>query len=204
LNLSPEEANRVTELRRKVKESLDKEQRTYARPVTHDDLIVRLYPPMREAVSMPFGTWTALKEKIDARQAAEREKAAEIARIEAEKEAVIRREAQLAQARRQKDLNEQAERWRKIDALLMTERVSNWKPDTSASTIETVLRLFSVVRLTGNYTRSGMDVEVLLRSAWKARERRHPFRSWLSEQSIQDTARAKMVLEALRTAGLIS
>jgi hypothetical protein len=86
----------------------------------------------------------------------------------------------------------------------MSERVFTWRSDTSASTIETVLRQFSVVRLAGNYTRSGMNVEALLRSAWESRERGHPFRSWLSEQSVQDTAKAKMVLEALRTAGLVS
>lgn len=192
LNLSSAEADRVEELRRKVTDSLNLEQTTYARPATHDDLIASLFPRMREAISKPFGTLAALNAKIAVRREAEREKALEIARLEAEKEAIIRREAQL-----------ERERLRKIDDLLMTERVLSWKSDTSESTIETVLRQFSVVRLARNYTRSGMNVEALLRSAWKSRERGQSFHSWLSEQ-VQDTAKAKMVLEALRTAGLIS
>lgn len=198
LNLSPEDVDQVRELRRNVKVSLDAELRTYARPATHDELIGLLFPQMREAVAKPFGTWKALKEKIEAQQAAEREKAAEIARVKAEKAAVIQREALLA-------LEERAERKRKIDDLLTSERVFMWKSETSASTIDTVLRQFSVVRLAGNYTRSGMNVEALLRNAWESRARGYPFRLWLSEQfSAEDTAKTKMVLQALRTAGLVS
>lgn len=193
LNLSAAETDRVRELRRKVKDSLDMEQLTYARPATHDHLIASLFPPMGEAVSRPFGTLTALKEKIDTRQAAEREKYA-----------VIRREAELAQAQLNKELKERAERERKIDDLLRSERAFRWNSDKSASTIEVVLKQFSVVRLAGRYSRSGMNVEALLRSAWKSRADGNPFRSWFDKQSVQDTAKAKMVLEALRTAGLIS
>lgn len=197
LNLSPEDVDQVRELRRNVKVSLDAELRTYARPATHDELIGLLFPQMREAVAKPFGTWKALKEKIEVQLAAERKKAAEIARVKAEKAAVIQREALLA-------LEERAERKRKIDDLLTSERVFMWKSETSVSTIDTVLRQFSVVRLAGNYTRSGMNVEALLRNAWESRARGYPFRLWLSEQSAEDTAKAKMVLQALRTAGLVS
>lgn len=197
LNLSSEDVDRVKGLRKNVKDSLDAKERRYARPATHDKLIGVLFRPMREAISKPFGTWKALKEKIEAQQAEERVKAAEIARAKAEKAAVIQREAQLA-------FEERAERKRKIDDLLTSERVFMWKSETSASTIDTVLRQFSVVRLAGNYTRSGMNVEALLRNAWESRARGYPFRLWLSEQSAEDTAKAKMVLQALRTAGLVS
>ncbi len=98
-NLSVEDLDRVSKLRQKVKESLDAGQRTYARPASHDALIGRLFTPMCNAVSMPYGTLTALQEKIDARQAAEREKAAERARVEAERTAAIRRELQIEDAK---------------------------------------------------------------------------------------------------------
>lgn len=204
LNFSLEDVDRVSKLRRKVKESLDAEQRTYARPASHDALIGRLFPPMRDAVSMTYGTLTAIQEKIDARQAEERENAAEKARAEAERTAAIRLELQVENAQRQKAFEEKEKRRQKLDALLLRERVHTWRSDTSASTIEPVLRQFSVVRMIKNYARSGMDVEALLRSAWESRARGHPFRLWISEQSEQDTANAIMMVGALRTAGLIS
>jgi hypothetical protein len=203
LNISPEDMDRVSELRRKVRQSLDAEQRTYARPASHDALIGRLFPPMRDAVSMPYGTLTALREKIDARQAVEREKAEERARAEAERTAANRRELQIEYAQRQKAFVENEKRRQKLDGLLLRERVHTWRSDTSASTIEPVLRQFNVVRITKNYARSGMDVEALLRSAWESRARGHPFRLWISEQSEQDTAKAIMIVEALRTASLV-
>lgn len=204
LNLSSEDVGKVNDLRRKVKESLHAEQRTYARPATHDKLIGILFPPMREAVSKPFGTWKALKVKIDARQAAERKKAAEIARVEAERTAAIQRELQIAHAQRQKDLEEKGRRRQRLNDVLARERVYTWKSETPANTIESVLRQFNVVRLINNYTRSGMDVEALLRSAWESRARGHLFRLWISELSEQDIAKAIMIVEALRTAGLVS
>jgi hypothetical protein len=74
----------------------------------------------------------------------------------------------------------------------------------SVKTIETVLKKTGVVRLIGNYARSGMDVESLLKSAWEARSRGAPFRTWFSDLQVQDTGKAKMILEALKTAGLLS
>lgn len=197
LNLSPEDVDRVSELRRKVKESLDAGLRTHARPASHDALIGRLFPPMRDAVSMPYGTLTAL-------QKAEREKAAERAREEADRKAVIQRERQIEDAQRQKAFEVKEKRRQKLDALLLRERVYTWRSDTSASTIEPVLRQFNVDRMIKNYARSGMDVGALLRSAWESRARGQPFRLWISEQPEQDPAMEIMMIEALRTAGLVS
>lgn len=204
LNLSPEDIHRVNSLRQKVKESLDIESRAYARPTIHDEIIGRLFPPMRQSLSMPFGTLKALQEKIEARQALEREKAAEQRRIDAEREAAIRQEIQLEYAKKQIELEEKAARRQKIDDFLSRERVYTWRFDTAASTIEAALGQLRVIRLIGNYARSGMDVETLLRNAWESRARGHPFRVWLSEQSIQDNAKAKMVLEVLRASGMIT
>ena len=201
LNLSPEDVDRVNGMRKMVKDSLDSEQRTYARPDTHDELVSILFPAIRDAVAVPFGTLKDLTKRIEARQAIERVAAAERARVEAEKYAVKRREAAIAQAELQKTLDERAERRRIVEDLLTSERVFTWKSDMSPRSIESVLGQFSVVRLASNYTRSGMNVRELLRSAWDARERGQSFRSWFSEQ---DTAKGKMVLEALRTAGLVS
>lgn len=204
LNLLPEDVDRVKGLRKIVKNSLDREQRTYARPDTHDELVSILFPPMRDAVAVPFGTLKDLKKRIEARQAIDRETAAERARVEAAKSAVKRRDAQIAQAELQKTLDERAERRRIVDDLLTSERVFTWKSDMSPRSIESVLGKFSVVRLASNYTRSGMNVKELLRTAWDARERGVPFRSWLNEQAVQVPGKGKMVLEALRTAGLVS
>lgn len=201
LNLSPEDVERVKGLRKMVKDSLDSEQRTFARPDTHDELVSVLFPAMRDAVAVPFGTLKDLEKRVEARQAIERVAAAERARVEAEKYAVKRREAEIAQAELQKALDERAERRRMVEDLLTSERVFTWRSDMSPRSIESVLGQFSVVRLASNYTRSGMNVKELLRSAWVARERGQSFRSWFSEQ---DTAKGKMVLEALRTAGLVS
>ncbi len=204
LNLSPEDADRIHDLRRTVKESLDSEARTFARPTTYDEIIGRLFPQMRGALSNPLGTLEALQERVEERHALERRQAAEKERMEAEREAEIRYGLQLEQAQREKEQEEKSKRKQKIDDLLSNERVYAWRSDTSVSTIEPVLRQFNVIRLVRNYARSGMDVETLLRSAWASRNRGHPFRLWLSEQSVQDTAKAKMVLEVLRASGMIS
>jgi len=196
-NLSVEDLDRVSKLRQKVKESLDAGQRTYARPASHDALIGRLFPPMRNAVSKPYGTLTAL-------QKAEREQAAETARVEAERTAAIQRELQIENAQQKKIFEEKEKHRQKLDDLLLRERVHTWRSDTSASTIEPVLRQFKVDRMIKNYARSGMDVVALLRSAWESRARGHPFRLWIREQSEQDTTKAVMIVEALRTAGLVS
>lgn len=204
LNLSIEDVDRVSELRQKVKESLDTEQRTYARPASHDALIGRLFPPMRDAVSMTYGTLADIQKKLDARKAAAREKAAERASAEAFRTAENWRKLQIEYAQRQKANEEKETRWKKLEPLLWRERVHTWRSDASAGAIEPVLQQFNVVRIMKNYARSGMDVEALLRSAWESRARGHPFRHWISERSEQDTAKAVMIVEALRTAGLVS
>ena len=203
LNLSLEDADRVSELRQKVKVSLDAEQRTYARPASHDALIGRLFPPMRDAVSKPYGTLTALQEKVDARHAAEREKVAEKKRAEAEQTAANQRQLQIEYEQTRKANEEKQKRSQTLDGLLLRENVHTWMSDTSSSTIEPVFRKFNVVRLIKNYARSGMDVEALLRSAWESRARGRQFRHWISEQSEQDTNKAAMMVEALRKAGLV-
>jgi len=203
LNLGHEDFERIGDLRRKVKDSLDIEARTYARPTIHDEIIGRLFPPMRELLSKPFGTLNALQEKYEARKASERQQAAEHARIEAERMAKFRKEFQLVFAERQKELEEKEQRRQTIDALLSRERVYTWRSDIPASTIESVLQQFNIVRLIRNYVRSGMDVEALLRNAWESRARGHSFRLWLIEQPVKGTTKAKMVLEVLRAAGMI-
>jgi hypothetical protein len=204
LNLSPQDADRITDLRMKVKESLDTETRTYARPATHDEIIGTLFPPLRERLSNPAGTLKALQKKVHERQVLERQKAAEEARTEAKRAAEVQRKLQLLHDQRRKESEEKAELKQKIEDLLSRERVYTWKPDILTTTIEPVLRQFSVSRLVRNYSRSGMDVEALLRGAWESRARGHAFRVWLDGQAIADTAKAKMVLEVLRTSGMIS
>ena len=185
LDLLPNEVDRVKELRKRVKESLDSEQRTFARPDAHDKLVSELFPPMRAAVSMSFGTLKDLKEKIEARQAVEQQKAA-----------AAWRELQIA--------NEKQERHRRrLEDLLDREHAHRWRTETDGSTIESVLRQFNVARLIRNYSRSGLDVEALLRSAWVARGCGSPIDLWIRELPEQDASKQIMMFEALRVAGLI-
>lgn len=204
LNLSPADQGWLNDLRRKVKDSLSREEVEYARPAIHDDLIGRLFPAMRDSLAKPFGTLEALRAKSEARREQERQEATKKARVEAEREAAIQRQLQIEQAQWRKEQDEKWERRQKVEALLLRERIDGWTQGTAVNTIETVLKQMGVVRLIRNYARSGMNVEALLKGAWEARARGHPFRMWLSDQEVQDTGKAKMMLEALRTAGLLS
>lgn len=192
LNFTPDDIERVKELRKKVKDSLKDEQRTYARPDIHDALVSRLFPPMRAAVSKRLGTLNDLKEKIEAKQAVARQKAAE-----------AQRELEIAYEERLKEIEANARRQKKMDDLLAREQVYKWRPEIAECTIEMVLQRFSVARLIWNYSRSDMHVEALLRSAWQARASGRTFVAWVREQPEQDSTRAVMMLEALRVAGLI-
>jgi hypothetical protein len=189
LNLSPDDQNRYNELRQRVTESVDSEKVEYVRPTAHDELIARLFPAMRDLLAKPFGTQPAHRAKQELKWEKKRQEDQEKARVEAE---------------RNKKMIEEWERKRKVIALLSVERVDAWTQSMSVKTIETVLKKTGVVRLIGNYARSGMDVESLLKSAWEARSRGAPFRTWFSDLQVQDTGKAKMILEALKTAGLLS
>lgn len=203
LNLSPTDQGRLNDLRQKVKDGLDREEVEYARPAVHDGLIGRLFPDMRDLLANPFGTQEDLRAKSEARREQRRQEAEKTARAEAEREAAIRHQVQLALAQSRKEQDEKWERRQKVDAVLVRERVDGWTQGSSVKTIEAVLKQIGVVRLIGNYARSGMDVESLLKSAWEARARGHLFHIWFSDQQVQDTAKAKMLLEALKTAGLL-
>lgn len=189
LNLSPDDQNRYNELRQRVRESVDSEKVEYVRPTAHDELIARLFPAMRDLLAKPFGTQPAHRAKLELKREKKRQEDQEKARVEAE---------------RNKKMVEEWERKRNVIALLSVERVDEWNQSMSVKTIETVLKKTGVVRLIGNYARSGMDVESLLKSAWEARSRGAPFRTWFSDLQVQDTGKAKMILEALKTAGLLS
>jgi uncharacterized protein YaiL (DUF2058 family) len=202
--LTSEDMQKVNDLRVKVKDSLDSEESRYARPATHDKIIGTLYPAMRESLSKPFGTLRALQSKIEARNAKERKAAAETARIEEEKAAEVRREVKLIQEKIRAMQEKEFQQREKINDLLSRERSDSWHGDASSTAIGSVLKRIGVIRLIGNYARSGMDVEAILRSAWNSRARGHSFRSWFNEQSVKDTATAKMMLQALRAAGMVS
>ena len=204
MKLLPEDAQRANNLRNKVKASLDLEESKYARPAIHDKIIGMLYPPMNDSLSRPFGTLKALQEKIEARREIERKRAAEIAHIDAEQAAEVRREAALAQKKWRNEQEEKSQRKEKINDLLSRERAHSWNVGTSVNAIEPVLKRIGVIRLIGNYARSGMDVEAILKSAWSSRARGQTFHLWFSEQLVQDTAKAKMLLEVLRAADMVS
>lgn len=189
LNLSTEDQRRLTDLRQKVKNSLDGEKVEYARPTVHDELIGRLFPAMRDLLAKPFGTLPDHRAKLELKREKKRQEDEEKRRAENE---------------RFKRIAEEWERKQKVIALLSLERVDDWSQTISATTIEPILKKTGIVRLIGNYARSGMDVESLLKSGWEARSHGTPFRTWFSDQQVQDTGKAKMILEVLKTAGLLS
>lgn len=189
MNLSPEDKGRLTDLRQKVKDSIDGGKVEYVRPTAHDELIGQLFPAMRNLLANPFGTLPDHRAKLELKREKKRQEDEEKRRAENE---------------RLKKIAEEWERKQKVIALLSLEHAEEWSQSMSVTTIEQILKKTGIVRLIGNYARSGMDVESLLKSAWEARSRRTPFRTWFSELQVQDTGKAKMILEVLKTAELLS
>jgi hypothetical protein len=193
LNLTPADERRLQALRQKVADSLKREAVDYARPAINDSLIGRLFPEMRDSLALPFGTREDLRAKSEARQKKKTEEASE-------REAAIRSEL----AEQMKEYGAKQELRQKVEALLLREGVDRWTQGASLNTIETVLKQRDIVRLIGNYARSEMNVESLLRDAWDSRARGQLFRKWFNDQSMEDPVKASMVLHALKMAGLLS
>ena len=204
LTLSFEDEQRVNDLRNKVNDSLAIDERTYARPATHDKIIGMLYPAMHNRISKPYGTLKALQDRIDARRAIEMRAAAEIARVKAAEATKLRTEADLVQKRLRESQEKESSSRERVSELLIRESAHEWTATKSVDTIELILKKIGVVRLIGKYARSDMDVVAILKSAWNSRARGQTFFSWVVEQALPDTARANMVLSALRQAGLLS
>ena len=154
LTLSFEDEQRVNDLRNKVNDSLAIDERAYARPATHDKIIGMLYPPMHNRISKPHGTLKALQDGIAALRAIEMTAAAD-----------LRREADLAQKRSRDQQEKESNRRGRISELLIRESAHEWTTTTPVDTIELILKTTGVVRLSGKYARSGMDVDAILKSA---------------------------------------
>ena len=130
--------------------------------------------------------------------------AAEIARVKAAEATKLRTEADLVQKRLRESQEKESSSRERISELLIRESAHEWTATKSVDTIELILKKIGVVRLIGKYARSDMDVVAILKSAWNSRARGQTFFSWVVEQALPDTARANMVLSALRQAGLLS
>ena len=164
----------------------------YLRPKRYDALIARLFPEIQEALNHPFGTMEAFEEKQKAIHDQKRLEMMEEARQQARKEAQkhkVQIERQIAND--------------KIDNILTKERLSRWVTDASVTSLDEVLKQRAVQRLVGNYLRSNLDVVALLTKAWEARDKRLNFRSWFEEVGGADLDRARLMLGALKLAGLV-
>jgi hypothetical protein len=192
-NCTPSTRERLNDLRKKVECSLKNENYTYARPDTHDRLITLLFPPMSEAIQKGgFGTISDLKKNIASRHFAMQEAAMAKAR-----------ELQLEREKSDLMLEEQTRRQQRINSLLQREKAFSWKMESSGRTIETVLREANVARSIRNYSRAGLDVADLLRSAWEARASNYSIHFWFGKQPEAKPEVEKLMIEALRTASLI-
>jgi hypothetical protein len=190
--LAAEEKELYEKLRQTVTQEVRAENRAYLRPKRHDALIARLFPEIREPLKHPFGTMEAFEEK----QKVIREKK----RLEMMEEA---HQQALKEAQKHKV---EIERWHareKIDELLIKEKLTRWVVYHSVTSLEDVLKQRGVQRLVGNYARSNLDVTALLSQALVARDEGTHFRSWFVEVGGSDLTKARMMLEALKLAGLI-
>ena len=203
LTLSPADRQWVDDLRQQVTDSWDMPELRFARATIHDDLIGHLFPGMRNLLAIRRGTLADMQEKVNKKMQLKRQEAIEKAREDADRNDAIRREISVELNRRAQMAREEYAHNEKIRDLLRRENISGWTQDTALSTIQMVLKQTGVIRLVSKYGRSGLPVEELLTSAWEARLRGASFYIWFSEQKVKDTGTAGMVIQALKTAGLV-
>lgn len=197
---STNEKARIDRLRDRVLASLKKEETRFARPRTHDQLVAQLFPSMSEALKQPFGTLDDLRAKAASRRELLQAKASEEARLKTEEN------LRLLEVQQQKE-RAQEKKWQRQDqvrAVVRREIEAGWTHMEPAATLEAAQSKFAVIRLKRNYARSGMNVETLLENAWQARSRRWSFQQWFELQDVQETAKAKMIIEVLKAAGLLA
>lgn len=185
LELPDSDVRRLKELRDKVTASLDQEELEFARPRIYDNLVGLLFSALRDSLANPRGTIDDVESKRRTRQAQEQQERARIAN-EAHLRAAV-----------------EWDRMAKIDVVLRTACRDGWLVADSDQSLDSVLKTIRVVRLIGNYARSGIDVKSLVHSAWSARSRGIPPRMWLDEQKAKDPAHAQMLVEVLRASHLI-
>jgi hypothetical protein len=183
--LAPDENRWFDALRQAVRKECERDNLEFLRPKRYDDLFARLFPEIREVLRHPFGTLDA----YETRQRARRD----------QKQRAILEEARLLQ--RAED--ERRIVRDKIDEILSAEKLGRWITDPQRPPLESVLGQLSIKRLAGNYLRSNLDVVALLTQACAARDNREPFRLWFEQVAGADIGKAKMMLEALRLAGLV-
>lgn len=190
--LSTEDKDLLDALRQTVAQNVRTDNRAYLRPKRYDALIARLYPETREALNHPFGTMEAFEEKQKAIRDQKRLQMMEEARQQAHE-----------QAQKHKVEIERRITYEKIDEILTKERLSRWVTDVPVKSLDEVLKQRAVQRMVGKYLRSNLDVVDLLTKAWEARDKRLHFRSWFEEVGGADLGKTKMMLEALKLAGLV-
>ncbi len=190
--LSTEDKTLLDELRQTVAQKVRTDNQAYLRPKRYDALIARLFPEIQETLNHPFGTMEAFKERQKAILAQKRLQMEEEARQQAHKE-----------AQKHKMELERERAMVKIDDILTKERLSRWATDAPVTSLDEVLKQRAVQSLVGKYLRSNLDVVALLTQAWEAREKRRHFRSWFEEVGGADLDRARLMLGALKLAGLV-
>lgn len=183
--LSPEENRWLEALRQAVRKECERDNLEFLRPKRYDELFARLFPEIREVLSHPFGTLEAFEKRQRA--------------IQDQKQL-----AKLEDARRQQRFLDERRIVRdKLDEILSVEKLGRWVIDPHKPGLESVLGQWSIQRLAGNYLRSNLDVVALLTQAYAARDNHEPFRLWFEQVGGADVGKAKMMLEALRLAGLV-
>lgn len=201
-HLTGAEQGRLTDLRRRVQASLNGLGTEFARPSTYDALIARLFPAMADLLRQPYGTLEAVMALVQAKAMEEQALAMEAKRVREEAAAQVAAEARRMEQQRVAVL--EAKRARKDMAYAAVRRdLRLWGPG-QADSLEKLLAMPAVVRMARNYARSELDVNAVLQGAWKARAKRIPVAHWFDALDIEETGRAKMVVDALKTAGLLS
>lgn len=186
------DGRRFNKLRSSVAKSLRREEMQFARPSIYDDLIGLLFPAMRDLLANPFGTRKAIEQQIKLRADAEKAQLAEIQRL-----------VEIGLAKKRKEDEESRTVNQKIDDLLLSEHAIEWSPKVSEVSIESMLKQTAIVRLSNKYARSGIDVEEILKSACDARARGNSSRRWFHDQNLPNTGKAQMLLQVLKSAGLL-
>ncbi len=200
----PEDKAWLKAWRQIVWDSLQRGEQRFARPIKHDALVAALFPAMKELLKDPVGTREGLIAKKRALEAKSREEALERERVEAKRQQDADRAYRAQRVELQKKEEETRQALRDVDALLDVEGCRGiWTQNNSTDTVEELLKKTEMVRLADKYARSGLDVPGLLRSAF-GEKGRHSFHGWFITQGAADLARAKMMLNALKQAGLVA
>lgn len=181
------------ELRKKVTDSLKREEIMFARPSTYDNLIGLLFPDMRDLLTNPFGKREPIQQLVELKANAERDRLAK-----------IQRSSEIAQRKQMQEVERTRELNQKIHELLVSEHALKWRSEDPGSSIKSISTTTAIVRLRSKYARSGIKVDEVLKSACDARERGYSVRNWFQDQQLASTQKASMLVSLLKTAKMLS